>query len=192
MDSFDYARLAYLTLLGGAVVASFFVMNKANLGKSLQQLAIWALIFVGAVAGYGLWGDISRDVMPRQSVVGTGVIEVPRGADGHYYLTLELNGEPVVFVVDTGASQIVLSEQDARSVGLHPEDLDYIGSAMTANGVVRTAPARVERMVLGDIVEENVKVYVNEGEMDGSLLGMSYLQQFERIEITQDALVLTR
>lgn len=192
MDSFDYARLAYLTLLGGAVIASFFVMNKANLGKSLQQLAIWALIFVGAVAGYGLWGDISRDVMPRQSVVGGGVIEVPRGADGHYYLTLELNGEPVVFVVDTGASEIVLSERDARSVGLDPEDLDYIGSAMTANGMVRTAPARVERMVLGDIVEENVKVYVNEGEMDGSLLGMSYLQRFERIEITQDGLVLTR
>ncbi|WP_298491614.1 TIGR02281 family clan AA aspartic protease [uncultured Maritimibacter sp.] len=192
MDSFDYARLAYLTLLGGAVIASFFVMNKANLGKSLQQLAIWALIFVGAVAGYGLWGDISRDVMPRQSVAGSGVIEVPRGVDGHYYLTLELNGEPVVFVVDTGASEIVLSERDARSVGLDPEDLDYIGSAMTANGMVRTAPARVERMVLGDIVEENVKVYVNEGEMDGSLLGMSYLQRFERIEITQDGLVLTR
>ncbi|MBV7409608.1 TIGR02281 family clan AA aspartic protease [Maritimibacter sp. DP1N21-5] len=192
MDSFDYARLTYLVLLGGAVIASFFVMNKANMGKSLQQLAIWALIFVGAIGAYGLWEDMGRDVMPRQSVVGSGVVEVPRGADGHFYLTLELNGTPVIFVVDTGASEIVLSEDDARSVGLHPEDLDYIGSAMTANGMVRTAPARVEQVVLGDIVEENVKVYVNEGEMDASLLGMSYLRRFERLEITSDGMVLTR
>ncbi|MEC7760719.1 MAG: TIGR02281 family clan AA aspartic protease [Pseudomonadota bacterium] len=192
MDSYDIGRLTYLVLLGAAVVGSFFMMNKANLGKSLQQLAIWVLIFIGAIGAYGLWNDISRDVMPRQSVVSQGVVEVPRRPDGHFYLTLEVDGTPVDFVVDTGASQVVLSMDDARRIGLDPDTLPFIGTAMTANGEVRTAPTTVDEMVLGDVVERNVRVYVNEGAMDMSLLGMTYLQRFERIEIADDMLILTR
>lgn len=192
MDSYEIGRLTYLVLLGAAVIGSFFMMNKANLGKSLQQLAIWALIFVGAIGAYGLWNDISRDVMPRQSVVSQGVVEVPRRPDGHFYLTLEVDGTPVNFVVDTGASQVVLSMDDARRVGLNPDDLPFIGTAMTANGEVRTAPTTVDEMVLGDIKERDVRVYVNEGAMDMSLLGMTYLRRFDRIEIADDMLILTR
>lgn len=192
MDSYDLGRLTYLVLLGAAVVGSFFMMNKANLGKSLQQLAIWALIFIGAIGAYGLWNDISRDVMPRQSVVSQGVVEVPRRPDGHFYLTLDVDGTPVDFVVDTGASQVVLSMDDARRIGLDTDTLPFIGTAMTANGEVRTAPTTVDEMVLGDVTERNVRVYVNEGAMDMSLLGMTYLQRFERIEIADDMLILTR
>lgn len=191
MESFDIARLSYLVLLGAAVIGSFFMMNKASLGKSMQQLAIWALIFVGAVGAYGLWNDIQRDVLPRQSVVSSGVVEVPRRGDGHYYLTLRINDAPVEFVVDTGATDVVLTTQDARKVGIDPDNLDFIGTAMTANGRVRTAPTRVDTAVLGDITVENLKVYVNEGMMDTSLLGMSYLRRFERIEIADDMLILT-
>lgn len=192
MDSFDFARLTYLVLLGAAVIGSFFMMNRANLGKSLQQLAIWVLIFIGAIGAYGLWNDIQRDVLPRQSVVSTGVVEVPRRPDGHFYLTLQVNGENVQFVVDTGATDVVLTKQDARKVGIELDDLAFIGAAMTANGQVRTAPARVDEITLGDIAMRDVKVYVNEGDMNRSLLGMSYLRRFERIEIADDMLILTR
>ncbi|MAM60232.1 TIGR02281 family clan AA aspartic protease [Maritimibacter sp. UBA3975] len=192
MDSYDLGRLTYLVLLAAAVGGSFFMMNKASWGKSLQQLAIWALIFVGAIGAYGLWNDISRDVLPRQSVVSQGVVEVPRRPDGHFYLTLDVGGTPVDFVVDTGASQVVLTMEDAARIGIDPEDLDFIGTAMTANGEVRTAPVTVDEMVLGDVTERNVRVYVNEGMMDMSLLGMTYLSRFERIEIADDMLILTR
>lgn len=191
MDTFDMARLTYLVLLGAAVGGSFLVMNKANLGRSLQQLAIWALIFVGFIGAYGLWNDIQRDVLPRQSVVADGVIEVPRSADGHFYLTLRLNDTPVGFVVDTGATQVVLTMKDAARVGIDPAELDFVGTAMTANGAVRTAPAFVSEMVLGDVTMRDVKVYVNEGQMDTSLLGMTYLSRYERIEMTPDTLVLS-
>lgn len=192
MDSFDYARLAYLSLLGAAIAGSFIMMNKTNLGKSLQQMAIWALIFVGAIGAYGLWTDIQRDVLPRQSVISSGVVEVPRRPDGHFYLTLRMNDEPVEFMVDTGASEVVLAGADARKIGIDPDDLDFVGTAMTANGMVRTAPTRVDQVTLGDIRTENLKVYVNEGQMSTSLLGMTYLRLFDRIEIQDDLLVLTR
>jgi aspartyl protease family protein len=51
----------------------------------------WGLIFLGMVAGYGLWADIRRDVMPVQTIAA-GEVVVPRSADGHYYLTLTING----------------------------------------------------------------------------------------------------
>ena len=66
------------------------------------------------------------------------------------------------------------------------------GRAMTAHGEVRTAPVRLDSVELGPVLDRNVRAWVNEGEMDKSLLGMSYLQRWNRIEITGNALVLSR
>lgn len=185
-------RVLYLSLLIAAIGGSFLLSQRNNIGKTLQQAAIWALIFVGVVGAYGLWEDISRDVSQQQSVMIDGAIEVPRSMDGHYYLTLEVNGTPVEFVVDTGASQVVLTQEDAARVGLSPENLRYLGIASTANGEVRTASVRLDTVALEGIVDENVPAVVNEGQMFGSLLGMTYLDQFSRIEIRNGRLVLTR
>jgi aspartyl protease family protein len=192
MDGSDIARFAYLALLGAVVAGYFLAQNRKNLGKVAQQAMIWVLIFVGMIAGYGLWSDIQRDLAPRQSVLSTGQVEVPRMFDGHFYLTARLNGEPVEFVVDTGATDVVLTKADARRVGIDPDTLTYTGSAMTANGVVRTARAKVERISVGEIEDRNLEVWINEGEMDRSLLGMAYLRRFSRIEIADDTLILTR
>lgn len=192
MSEFEVGRLAYLILLGIAVGGWFLAQNRDNLGKTAQQAVIWGLIFVGVIAGVGLWSDIRDDVAPRQSIAGTGVIEVPRNFDGHYYLVLEVNGKPIEFVVDTGATDIVMTRSDAARIGIDLNNLIFSGSANTANGVVRTARVRVDEIRLGDIRDKNLPVYVNQGEMDGSLLGMSYLQRFERIEISENKLILTR
>lgn len=192
MDINDFGRLAYLLLLAAAVGGYFIAQNRGNWSKLAQQGMVWALIFVGVVAGYGLWGDIQRDLAPRQAILDSGQVEVPRMFDGHFYLTLRLNGEPVEFVVDTGATDVVLSLQDAQKIGIAPESLAFTGLAYTANGTVRTATARVDEVRLGDITDRNLKVSVNEGEMDQSLLGMAYLRRFSKIEIAGDTLVLTR
>lgn len=193
MSEFDYARVFYLVLLGGAVVLWFFAQNRNSLGKVTQQALIWALIFIGVIAAVGLWGDIRNTVMPGQAVVAEdGRIELPRAADGHYYLTADVNGAPIRFVVDTGASQIVLAKADAEKAGLATEELSFVGRAFTANGEVRTAPVRLERVEVGPLVDEDVRAVVNEGELDQSLLGMEYLQRFTSVEITNGTLVLTR
>lgn len=193
MSEFDYARLFYLVLLGSAVVLWFFAQNRNSLGKITQQAIIWALIFVGVIAAVGLWGDIRNTVMPGQAVVAEdGRIELPRAADGHYYLTADVNGAPIRFVVDTGASQIVLTKADAETAGLATEQLSFVGRAYTANGEVRTAPVRLDRVEVGPLVDEDVRAVVNEGELDQSLLGMEYLQRFTSVEISNGTLVLTR
>ncbi|GGD41756.1 retropepsin-like aspartic protease family protein [Sinisalibacter lacisalsi] len=192
MDSYDLGRITYLVLLLLAVGGYFVAHNRGNLSKLAQQATIWGLIFLGVVAGYGLWGDIQRDLAPRQAVLEGGRIEVPRMFDGHFYLTARLNGAPVEFVVDTGATDVVLSKDDARRAGIDLDSLDYTGRAMTANGMVRTASARIEEISVGDIRDTGLRVSINEGEMPQSLLGMTYLRRFSRIEIADDTLILTR
>lgn len=193
MENMDYGRLLYLLLLLCAVGSWVFVQTRQNLSTTLQQLAIWVFIFLGVIAGYGLWEDIRHTVRPQQSVqTEAGRVIVPRAADGHYYLTLAVNGAPVEFLVDTGASAVVLSTKDARRAGLEPDKLAYLGRANTANGVVRTASVRVDELALGEIRDRNLRVSVNQGEMDKSLLGMAYLQRWSRIEIRNGALELTR
>jgi len=193
MSEFDTARLFYLVLLGGAVLMWFFAQNRASWGRITQQAVVWGLIFVGVIAAVGLWGDIRRSVTPGQAVVTeAGRIAVPRAPDGHYYLTARVNGTPVNFVVDTGATQIVLSERDARTAGIETETLAYVGRAYTANGEVRTAPVRLDRIAIGPVVHRDVAAVVNEGALDRSLLGMDYLQRFRSVEITGGELVLRR
>lgn len=192
MSSDQIANIAYLALLGCAVAGWFFMQNRNSLGRNMQQMAVWVLIFVGVIAGVGLWQDIRRDVLGGYQVSGDNVIQVPRAMDGHYYLSLDINNVPVNFVVDTGATEMVLSQQDAAAVGLDPANLAYLGQANTANGVVRTANVWLEQVVLGPIRDTNVRALVNQGELQGSLLGMGYLGRFESIEIRAGELILTR
>lgn len=192
MTGDQIARFAYLALLGAAVAGWFFAQNRESMGKTLQQAAIWVFLFIGTIAAVGLWTDIRGDIVPRQAVMEDGTIEVPRAADGHYYLTLQINGTPIRFVVDTGATEMVLSRADAERVGIDADTLAYLGNAYTANGIVRTASVRLGTVALGPITDYDLRALVNEGDLNGSLLGMGYLNRFERIEIADGTLMLHR
>ena len=193
MTGHEYGRLAYLGLLALALVLWFFFRDRTRLGLKLQYLGVWALILLGAIAAVGLWGDIRQTVVPQQAVFAEdGRVALPRAPDGHYYVSLDLNGVPTRFVVDTGATGMVLSRNDAERAGLTPDQLIFRGQANTANGMVRTAPVRLESVGLGPFTDRNVRAYVNEGEMRTSLLGMSYLQRFDRLEISNGQLILER
>ncbi len=190
MDGGSFSQLIYLLVLLGAVGGWVIVEYRDRLGLALRTGLAWALIFLGAMAGYGLWSDLRTDVQ-RQAVMVGDRLEVPRSADGHYYLTLNMRGKPVSFMVDTGATNVVLSRADARRIGIEVEDLVYLGEAQTANGTVRTSRVVIDDVALGPWRDQSLPAWVNEGDMDGSLLGMEYLGLFH-IEIAGDRMVLRR
>ncbi len=193
MSGDDIGRMIYLMLLLVVVGGYFFVSHRRNFSTMARQAALWGLIFVGVIAGYGLWGDIRSDFVSKQSVFEeSGRIEVPRSVDGHYYLTVSVNGKPIRFVVDTGATDIVLTRSDAKRAGISENDLKFVGSASTANGVVRTAPVRLDSFAIGPIEDHRVRAWVNEGDLDTSLLGMTYLQRFETVSFSGGKLILQR
>jgi aspartyl protease family protein len=189
MDGETLARVGYLAIilvaLGGWVMVEF----RQRMGQALRMALAWGLIFVGIVAGYGLWSDIRQDILPMQEVAADGTVEVPRAADGHYYLTLTINGTEVPFMVDTGASGMVLAGKDAERLGIDPASLSFLGEANTANGVVRTARVTLPTVELGPFRNENFRAFVTEGALEQSLLGMDYLGQF-RMEFAGGRLVL--
>ncbi|NBE08378.1 retropepsin-like aspartic protease family protein [Paragemmobacter ruber] len=191
MDSDSIARLFYLLLLLVAVGGWVLVEYRKRMGEALRTAAAWGLIFIGVMAGYGLWNDLRSDIAPRQMISDAGAIEVPRAEDGHYYLTLEVNGTPVQFLADTGATNMVLSDRDARRVGIDPAELMYLGTAQTANGTVRTARVELPSVTLGPHTDANFPAWVNQGEMTDSLLGMDYLSLY-RVEIAGDRMILRR
>ena len=185
------ARGLYLSLLAAVLAGYVLVDYRKRLGQAAQHAVLWGLIFVGAIAVVGLWEDIRDDVAPRQAYVD-GRVEVPRGPGGHYDATLEVNGTPVRFVVDTGATDMVLSHADAERAGIDLDDLIYVGQAFTANGPVNVANVTLDEVRLGDFVDHDVRASVTDGDLGGSLLGMRYLERFGRITIEGNRLVLER
>jgi aspartyl protease family protein len=188
----DFGRIAYFVLLLIAVGGFLLTELRARPGQTLRQALAWGMIFLGAIAVAGLWGDIKGIVSPQQRVLEGGRIEVPVGNDGHYHLTARLNDVDVRFVVDTGASTIALGPKDARRIGIDPDRLAYIGIANTANGQVGTAPVTIRSFDLGDLHDQNVQAVVLNADLDQSLLGMSYLSGFARVSIEGNVLILER
>jgi aspartyl protease family protein len=191
MDGETLARLGYLALLLAAVGAWALVEFRRRGGFALRGLIAWGLIFVAVMAGYGVWQDLRTDLAPRQTLAEGGEIRVPRAEDGHYYLTLQIAGEPVRFLADTGASNVVLTQRDARRLGIEVDRLAFAGEARTANGTVRTAQVSLGEVTLGPHRDARLSAQVNGGEMDISLLGMDYLGRYD-IAISRGEMVLRR
>ncbi len=185
------ARFFYLAILLLAIGGSFLYANRHRMGQTLQQAAVWAAIFVVAILGYGFKDELTRQLYPRAAVsTADGGIELHRGRDGHFAAQLEVNGVPVDFLVDTGASDIVLSEEDARRIGINMAALEFTGIASTANGRVKTARVRLDTVSFAGRTDHDVGATVNGGPLAGSLLGMSYLNRFARIEIEGNRMIL--
>lgn len=190
--TFDFARLAYLLLLIVAVGGFLLVEFRRDAAGTSRGVLAWVLIFIGVIGAAGLWEDVRGDVLPRQQVLENGRIELPIGPDGHFHLTAEVNGSPVRFVVDTGASSLALSQRDAEQAGIDLNRLAFVGRAQTANGVVPTATVRLDSVQIGDIQDSSVTAVVIRGEIDQSLMGMDYLRRFARVGFEGDTLVLER
>jgi aspartyl protease family protein len=191
MDGDDFGRLIYLGLLGTVIAGYFFISNRDRLGETARQAALWVLIFIGAIVGVGLWEDLKDTLLPSQSVEN-GIITAPRGPDGHYHLTIIIGDVPVEFIVDTGATQIVLNQSDAQRVGIDTSTLIYTGRASTANGEVRTASVTLNDVSVEGLAQGDLRATVNEGELSTSLLGMQFLERFNRVEISGDTLILEK
>ncbi|MCT4609942.1 MAG: TIGR02281 family clan AA aspartic protease [Pelagimonas sp.] len=185
--------LIYLIGLAILLGALFSMRHLFGRLKLAQHSATLSLGLLAVLATFALWQDIRGNGPNRSAVYAqSGQIELTRARDGHYYATLLINGSPIEFVVDTGATSVVLTQSAARQAGLDPDTLAFFTEAMTANGPVPTSPVTLKTVDFEGLNDRNVRAFVNGGEMSTSLLGMSYLNRFDRIEISQGKLLLVR
>ncbi|MGZ3217018.1 retropepsin-like aspartic protease family protein [Paracoccus sp. T5] len=190
MSETEWPRLAYYVLLLVVIGGAMLFELSGRGGRALRQLLLWGVIFAGTAVAADWW---MTSTAPQQQVLeGGSRIEIPLGRGGHFHLEAMLNGTPVHFIVDTGATSVALSRDDAIRIGLDPERLRFDGQAVTANGRVRTASVTIQDFAIGDAVDRNVRAVVIDSELRDSLLGMSYLRRFARVSFEGDLLVLER
>ena len=193
MADFEIGNLIYLVVLGGVLLGSVLLSRLNEVSKVLKEAGIWVILFVVVIAVVAGWQDIrTAGGQFSSNVTEQGEIIIPQQRDGHYHLTLTINGAAVDFLVDTGASDIVLTQSDAEKIGFDTKQLEYWGTASTANGTVRLAVVRLKSVELGPYKDTNIRATVNEGQMSTSLLGMAYLDRFGSIQIEKDRMILRR
>lgn len=180
-------------------VASFVVMSpRLNLKGALRNIVIWLAIGALVLTIYTLREDfmqigerVTGEVMPFQGTENAnGDLVLRRGRDGHFHMEVTINGASIRFLVDTGASIVTLSEDDARRVGYDPSTLDYTMQFSTANGTAWGAPIRIEQMQAGPLIARDVRAAVGGAGMSKSLLGMSFLNQLNGFSVKGDTLIL--
>lgn len=115
---------------------------------------------------------------------------VSKASDGHYWAEAEVNGARVRFLVDTGASTVALTVQDARRLGFDPASLDYGYDVTTASGQARAAAVKLASVSVAGARVADVDALVIEKGLETSLLGMSYLGRLSRFEATPTAMIL--
>ncbi|WP_313528366.1 TIGR02281 family clan AA aspartic protease [Shinella sp.] len=202
IDNNDFGRLVTLSAIG-TMMGAGILASRRQWGESLRQAAIWLLIILALATGYLYRFDLQQvgnrltaGLIPGRAVVTTGtngeqILVVHKGVSGHFEADVSIDGTPLRMMVDTGASSIVLTYDDAMRLGINPDNLVFSIEVSTANGRAMAAPMTLRQVAIGPIMRGTIRGMVTQaGQLDQSLLGMSFLETLGSIEITRDELRL--
>jgi aspartyl protease family protein len=194
----DFGSLAYklaiLVFLGAAVLTMF----RERFTQAVTAALLWVVVGLVLVIGYSYrfeLGNVADRVMaeliPGHVISHGRTIEVARTNSGDFDISARVNGIHVPMVLDTGASSVVLTQQDAKAIGLPLEVLNYTVSIDTANGRTRAAQVTLDRLAVGGLEERSVEaLIVQPGQLRTSLLGMSFLNRLQSWQVSGDRLIM--
>lgn len=196
----DWMNFIYLGILLVFIASSLFARRDINIKKALGYLGIWSLIALIAIILYSFRhsfvdfrGRVAAEIFPSKAVINdSGQIVIASSQGGHFYVNTKVNGVPIRFMVDTGASDISISMSDAKRIGIDVSRLNFNKPYQTANGTSYGASIVIDSIDIAGAKFYNVRASVNSGNMGTSLLGMSMLRKFRKYEFYQDRLYLTR
>jgi aspartyl protease family protein len=171
--------------------------------SALKLAAVVALSAVSAVASAETFltlaereptlraasAEAAQPPSPAAQANAPGVIA--KASDGHYWANGQVNGAQVRFLVDTGATAVALTAQDAQRLGIKPEKLDFAYRVVTAGGQARAASVKLASVSVAGATLTDVDALVIDRGLDTSLLGMTYLGRLSSFQATRQALILT-
>jgi aspartyl protease family protein len=180
-DANQAAEFIYLMAILVLVVSALMV-RKIPIGRGLQMFAGWVMIFLAAFVAFALkddFVDLGRRVLQEARgetvAVQTGeTIRIKQSIDGHFWVDGTLNGEPVRFLIDSGATTTSISLATARRAGIEPR-AGLPAMVRTANGTVMVQRGRADRLRVGSIERADMAVHVSEAFGDMNVLGMNFL-----------------
>lgn len=171
----------------------------------MRHILVFA-VAVLIIGGFGArFADHAVNDQPAQAAAVQPVARQPSEPDsyggrtmtldsdraGHFQAAARVNGMQLDFIVDTGATLVTLRESAAAEIGIHPMPVDYTATVSTANGKLKAAPAKLDRIELGDITVFDVPALVLPDEaLSQNLLGVSFLSKLRRYEYANGRMVL--
>jgi aspartyl protease family protein len=194
----DQAYVIQAMVLIAFFSAGLVFAPRVKIGETVRNIAIWLAIAGVLIVGLSFRDEIGMvvervrsELVPGYAIEsGEHELVLTESNGGNFYIIGEANGVRVRFLIDTGASDVVLSPADAASLGIDVGALDFSRTYSTANGLGRGAPYTLDRLALGPIAVSDMEVSVNEAEMGSSLLGMTFLRRFRSFEIQGRRLIL--
>ncbi|KJV69000.1 retropepsin-like aspartic protease family protein [Candidatus Neoehrlichia procyonis] len=152
--------------------------------NKIINVIFWLLFIIVVALLYGVKEEIINSkyvsiFIPNISYIrDDGSIELRKSKNGHFYINTVINDQNIIFLIDTGATDVILSLKDARKIGKYLKYLQRIKSYHTANGIVKAVYVEIPEIKIGNIVVNNVKASINTSGIETSLLGMSFLKNF--------------
>ncbi len=187
-------KLALLVFLAGTLIVLFRERITQALTAALLWVAVGLLLVVGYAYRFQLHDvadHVLAELVPGHVITHGRTVEIARANSGDFAISAQINGARVAMVLDTGASSVVLTRDDAKAAGLPLEVLDYTVNVDTANGRTRAAPVTLDRIAIGGLVERSVEALIAQpGQLRTSLLGMSFLNRLQSWEVRGDRLIL--
>ena len=194
----DTAYAMQMAAILAVVSSGLLFIREVKLKQTIRNILIWIAVMGVLAVGFAHqdqlrdWSARFRSGLipgyPVQTAAGEMIISESEG--GGYLVYGMVNGIRVRFLIDTGASDIVLSPDDARRAGLDFSLLSFDHSYETANGVGKGARTTVRELDVGKNQFIDVPVSVNQAEMKNSLLGMAFLKRFKSFNFSQGKLTL--
>lgn len=182
------------------VFAGGLFTRRRKATELVTSVLLWAGIFGVAAVTYayrdeltGVVARVAGEFQPGVALVdaGAGSATFRRGMGGHFEINATVNGHTTPMIFDTGASAVVLTIADAEAAGIDTGGLAFTIPVSTANGTGRAARVRLDRVEVGGIVRERVVAFIAEdGALEMSLLGMTFLETLSRYSVTQNSLEL--
>ncbi|MBD8893401.1 retropepsin-like aspartic protease family protein [Roseibium litorale] len=191
-------RIVALTTLLVVFMASL-VFGPARLRDVLQGALMWGALALLLVAGYAYKDDLVKGGYRVLGALAPGLavpheggsILVIRDASGHFQIEGKANNASIRFLLDTGASAVVLTYGDAEAAGFHPAKLSFSVPVSTANGRAMVAPVQLETLKISGLTLHNVRAFVSQdGALQSSLLGMNALDRLSSWRIEGDKLIM--
>ncbi len=171
--------------------------------RNIFLLLFFALLAAKGVEHFADFGPSESGEANRQAVAQSNAayqadqsyashdqLVLRAGGNGHFTLEAEVDGTPIDFMVDTGATTVVLSPRDASRVGLNPATLDYNAVFETGNGRTRVALVTIDELTIGSLDLYDVPAAVITKPMSMSLLGMSALKRLDGYEVDGNQMIL--
>lgn len=171
-------------LMAVMLLAGSLISRRGGFGSALTMMVAWVTIFAAGFVVFSFRDDLGYVAQRLKSeATGTPVqvgktLRIPMALDGHFWVEAEVNGVPVKFLIDSGATMTTVGAATAAETGLEP--LGGRGQLVrTGNGVINVARARADTINLQGVERRDMTLFVAEND-DINVLGMNWLSSLQR------------